>query len=201
MRTTVRSCCWQISVIVLLAGCAPLAAQTVTEKPAAAQAQPSSEPAHKSKATRTWTDDNITSLRTPADMHMANKAAEAEKAAADSQSEAQKKAAGSGANACQLGAKNCAPQLPDKPEAVEALIAKTEQDINRKGKTVEQASVDARQATNETDRSAMESNLEIAKVDLQASKDDLKLLQARLAQLKSESGTDSASGDVPAKSP
>jgi len=200
MRTTLRSC-WQITVIISLVGCGPLAAQTTSERPPAAETQQSSEPAKKPKASRTWTDDTITSLRTPADLYMSSKAAEAENAAADSQSDAQKKASGSAADACRPPATNCASQLPDKPEAVEALIAKTEQDIRRKGDALDQASFNVRQATSDLERSALESNVEIAKTDLQASKDELKLLQARLAQLKSKSGIATTPAEVPAKSP
>jgi len=199
MRTTLRSC-WQITVIISLVGCGPLAAQTTSERPPAAETQQSSEPAKKTKSTRTWTDDTIISLRTPADTYIAKKAAESEKAASDSLLEEQKKTSASTADPCQPPGTNCAPQPTDKPEAVEALIAKTEQDIRRKGDALDQASFNVRQATSDLERSALESNVEIAKTDLQASKDELKLLQARLAQLKSKSGIASTPAEVPAKS-
>jgi hypothetical protein len=190
-----------MTVLISLAGCGPLAAQTASEKPPAAQTEASSESAKKTKAGRTWTDDTITSLRTPADTYMVNKVAEAEKAAPDAQAEGHIKASGSAADPCQPPPTKGAPQLPDKPEAVEALIAKTEQDVRRKGEALDQAAFAVRRATSDMERSALESNVEIAKTDLQASKDDLKLLQARLAQLKSKSGTASVSDDGPAKSP
>jgi len=172
---------WALATVLTCGVLGPVSAQTTSESAPSPTAQHSSDAKTDQKSPRVWTNDDITRLRTPADNYMDQKAnAEPESATA-------RKIASACAGSDQQKAATDGSSLPDNADAVEKLIAKTEEDIDRKQSVLRKASADAASAGSDLQRSELKSNEEIDKADLDASNDQLKRLQARLAQLKSKS--------------
>ena len=137
----------------------------------------------KPKAGRVWTNEDVTELRTPADTY-ADQKASAKQTSSDPSSESGP--ASSSIHASSDPHAEAAKSLPNDPGVIEALIQKTDEDIRRKQKVVDDAVTQAVRATNDLERSALESNVQIAKVDVDSSKDELKILQDKLVELKAK---------------
>ena len=197
MRKVLRALSWEIAVILSLGAPGLLFAQTTSEPTPSAQNQEERDQKKKPTASQIWTDDNITSLRTAADIHMARKNSPVEKTSPDSTSGIKEMLPGSGADPGQQTANTRALSPGDNPEALERLIVIDEQDVRRKQEVFDAASNDAARAGSDLERSGLESNVQIAKADLDASKDDLKNLRARLAQLRSGGGSVSSPARAP----
>jgi hypothetical protein len=134
-----------------------------------------------------WTNDDLSSLRSPADVDAEQKISTNQSAPAPFSSGPPKdKSSGTGNSSQQGIAEN---SLPNDVDAVQALIKKSQEDIVRKQKVVDDAVIAAGEANSSLERSALESNVEIANVDLGFSRDELKLLQAKLAELKAKAGS------------
>jgi hypothetical protein len=183
MMKFLRICCWEIVAIISLGALGPLPAQTTSESAPSAQAQRSADQKSRPKAGRTWTNDDLTSLRTTADTYKDQRDSVAKKPPETSTSETHKNALSPG----EQPAAASDVSLPDNTDAVEALIQRTEEDIHRKQGVFDEASADVVRAGSDLERSVLQSNVQIAKVDVDSSKDELKLLRARVAQLKSKS--------------
>lgn len=145
------------------------------------QSQSSADAKSKPQAHKTWTDDDIKSLRTPSDQYAESGNQRDERSA----SPAQEKVASGRPAPTQQTTETSGLKLPDNADAVERLIQKTEQDIRMKQSVLAKASADMASAETDLERSQLKSTVEISKTDLEVSNNDLKLLQARLAQLKS----------------
>lgn len=183
---------WALAAMLTFGALGPVSAQTTSESAPSPTARHSSDAKTNPKSPRVWTNDDITSLRTPADNYINKKAnAKPESAAA------QKIASGSAGSDQQKAAMDGS-SLPDNADAAEKLIAKTEEDIDRKQSVLRKASTDAASAGSDLRRSELKSNEEIAMADLDASNDQLKRLQARLAQLKSKSAPEPNKATQPA---
>lgn len=98
----------------------PASAQTTSESASSTAPQHSSESKGKQKSPRVWTNDDMTSLRTPADTYL-NHEADAEATPPE-----QKKENRGPGNPVQPNAA----ALPDNADALEKLIAKAEADVN-----------------------------------------------------------------------
>jgi chromosome segregation ATPase len=181
-----RICCWKMAVLLSVGVFCPLHAQNAPRT--TIQSKNSTDSKAKPKARKVWTNDNITSLRTPADEYQ--EWADEKNTGASASAEPQKSSPASGAPGRQNAATNEV-SLPDNVEAVEQQIQKTEQEIRRKQSVLDEASAAVASAGSDLERSELQSNVEGAKLDLDTSNDELKQLQARLAQLKSNRPPDS----------
>jgi hypothetical protein len=173
----------------------PLYAQNATES--AIQRQSSTDPKSKPNVHKTWTDDDIKSLRTPSDRYEES----VNQKTGTSATPAQVKPASGSATPSQQNAETSGLKLPDNADAVEQLIQKTEQDIRRKQSVLERASADMANAGSDLERSELKSTVEISRVDLDVSNNDLKLLQGRLAQLKSNPSPSAHPDKTPDETP
>lgn len=174
------SCC-ALVILFALGVCGRVLAQTTAGSgPSPAAARASSGQNSNQKIPRVWTNDDITSLRTPADDYQEKEAttrsapATEQKIASDKTSPSQPQA---GAHPRSLS---------DDLDTVEKLIAKTEEDVRRKRSILNKASAEAASAGTDLQRSELKSTEEVSKVDLADSEEQLKLLQARLNELKSK---------------
>jgi hypothetical protein len=178
---------WKIVALLLAGAVSPLYAQNGPESAIQGQtqnpgkSQSSIDAKSKPKVYKTWTDDDIKSLRTPSDQYEES----VNQKNATSASPAQEKVASGRATPSQQTTETSGLKLPDNADAVEQLIQKTEQDIRMKQSVLAKASADMASAETDLERSQLKSTVEISKTDLEVSNNDLKLLQARLAQLKS----------------
>jgi hypothetical protein len=178
--------CWPLVVALLSLGLVSTGfAQGAQESAPSAKDQHSSSQSSEKKVARTWTNDDVTTLRTPADAHMDQEDSSAQKAAAESAS-GTKQTTAAPPSAASNQIDHAGSPLPDNKEAVEALIQKTEVDLQRKQKVLDQANADVDQAKTDLERSSLRSNVDLDKEDLSYSQEDLKSLQARLAELKSK---------------
>jgi hypothetical protein len=161
------------------------------------QNQSSADPRSKPKIHKTWTDDDIRSLRTPSDQY--EESANPKKST--SASPAPEKPASGGATPSQQNAETSGLKVPDNAEAVEQLIQTTEEDIRRKQSVLEKAFADMASAESDLEKSELKTTVEVSKVDLDVSNNDLKLLQARLAQLKSNPSPSAHPDKTPDETP
>lgn len=182
-----RVCGWTIVALLSVGIVSPLYAQNAPESAIQSQtqnpsqSQSSADAKSKPKVHKTWTDDNIKSLRPLSDQYEAS----VNQKSATSAAPAQEKVSSGGATSSQQTTETSGLKLPDNADAVEQLIQKTEQDIRRKESVLDKASADMASAESDLEKSQLKSTVEISKTDLEVSNNDLKLLQARLAQLKS----------------
>lgn len=179
--------CGSIVVLLSVGMVSPLYAQNAPESAVQGQTQnpsqslSSADAKSKPKVHKTWTDDDIKSLRPPSDRYEES----INQKSAPSASPAQERVSSSGATSSPQTTVTSELKLPDNADAVEQLIQKTEQDIRRKQSVLDKASADMASAESDLERSQLKSTVEISKTDLEVSNNDLKLLQARLGQLKS----------------
>ena len=182
-----RVCGWTIVALLSLGMVSPLYAQNAPESAIQSQtqnpsqSQSSADAKSKPKVHKTWTDDDIKSLRPLSDQYEES----VNQKSASSASPAQEKVSSGGATSSQQTTETSGLKLPDNADALEQLIQKTDQDIRRKQSVLDKASADMASAESDLERSQLKSTVEISKTDLEVSNNDLKLLQARLAQLKS----------------
>lgn len=190
-------CSWEIAIIISLGAFGPLWAQSTLKPASSVHEQAPNSQKSNAKSARVWTNDNIASARTPADIYKDEEESAtqkpAEKTAAKPQNNNPAAHGDSGRQAA--GASS----LPDNTDAVEALIQQTNEEIGRKQAALDKASADVASAGSDLERSELKSNEEIAQTDLNASKDELQLLRNRLVQLKTKSATTNAqaSGSTP----
>ena len=185
MKQFLQVCSWGILAILSVGSPAPARAQTSQGSVTPVQERSSAQ--GKPRPKKTWTEDDVTSLRKPWDKYEDEKALAAQSSATASASAKQQSAVppSAGGSASQTRASSD-PSLPKTNEEAEAQIHEKEAEIRQKQQVLDKSSRDLESADNDFDRSALKSNVEIAKVDLETSKDDLKQLQARQAELKSK---------------
>lgn len=182
---SLRICCLLVVSLFSLGLVGTIFAQTAQESAPSAKVQHSVSQSDKQKVPRTWTNDDITTLRTPADAYADREDSSAQKAPAKSGS-GTKQTTAAPPSATSSPVDHAGSPLPDNTEAVEALIQKTEADLQRKQQVLDQANADEDQAKTDLERSVLRSNVDLDKDDLSYSQEDLKRLQARLAELKSK---------------
>ena len=185
MKRSLRFSSWGILTVLLIGPFASAHAQTSQSSETPVQGQSSSSAQEKPKPKKTWTDDDVKSLRKPWDNY-GDVAAQSPAGASAKQSTA------APGNAASSGSHTTAPSDPSLPktnEEAEKRIHEKEAEIQQKQQVLDKAAQDVESADNDIDRSALKSNMQIAKVDLEMSKDDLKKLQARQAELRPEAST------------
>jgi hypothetical protein len=186
MKQFLQVCSWGILAILSVGSLAPARAQTSQGSVTPVQGPSSSSAQEKPRPKRTWTEDDVTSLRKPWDNYEYEKALAAQSSATASTSAKQQSAVPPSAGSTSQTRASSDPSLPKTNEEAEAQIHEKEAEIRQKQQVLDKSSRDLESADNDFDRSALKSNVEIAKVDLETSKDDLKQLQARQAELKSK---------------
>ena len=123
------------------------AIQGQTQNPS--QSQSSADAKSKPKVHKTWTDDDIKSLRPLSDQSEAS----VNQKSATSPSPAQEKVSSSGATSSLQTTETSGLRLPDNEDAPEQLIQKTDQDIRRKQSVLDKASADMASAESEDRKS------------------------------------------------
>jgi len=202
MRKSLQVCSWGILATISVGSLAPAHAQTSQDPGNSVQGQSSSSAREKPRPKKTWTEDDVKNLRKPWDNYEEEKALAAQSSAATSakqQSALAATASGSGSETTT----SSDPSLPKTSEEAKRRIYEKAAEIHQKQQVLDKSSQDLESGDNDIDRSALKSNVEIAKVDLETSKDDLKKLQARQAELTSKvtAPPGSEQATPPAKSP
>ena len=182
MKQSLQVCSWGILAILSEGLLAPAHAQTSQGPGTPVQEQSSSSAQEKPRPKKTWTDDDVKSLRKPWDNYEEDKALAAH-SSAEASAKHQSAAAAPAASSGSRTNVSSDPSLPKNSEEAQRRIHEKEEEIRQKQQVLDKSSQDLEGADNEIDQSALKSNVEIAKVDLETSKDDLKKLQARQAEL------------------
>lgn len=193
MKKSQRFCSWGILAILSVGLPVPAHTQTSQEPGTSAQGQSSSSAQEKPKPKKTWTEDDVKSLRKPWDNYEDVAAPSSAGASAKQPSAVAKTAASSGGQTTA----SSDPSMPKTNEEAERRIHEKEAEIQQKQKVLDKSSQDLESADNDIDRSALKSNVVIAEVDLETSKDDLKKLQARQAELRPKPTTQPGSQQAP----
>lgn len=180
MKQSLRFSTWGILAVLLAGSFASAHAQTSHGPETPVSGQSSSSTQEKPKPKKTWTDDDVKSLRKPWDNYE-DVAAQSPAGTSAKQSAA---APGNAASSASHTTAPSDPSLPKTNEEAEKRIHEKEAEIQQKQQVLDKAAQDLENADNDIDRSALKSNGQIAKVDLEMSKDDLKKLQARQAELR-----------------
>jgi hypothetical protein len=185
MKKSLQVCSWGILAIISMGSLVPAHAQTSQGSGTSDQGQSSSFAQEKPRPKKTWTEDDVKSLRKPWDNYEEDKALAARSSAvasAKQRSAVAATASGSGSETTT----SSDPSLPKTSDEAKRRIYEKEAEIHQKQQVLDKSSQDLESGDNDIDRSALKSNVEIARVDLETSKDDLKKLQARQAKLTSK---------------
>jgi len=153
---------------------------------------PKTEPA-KPKAKRVWTNDDVTTLRQPSDVYEEEKRQQAEEAA-----KAKEKAAAGGA-AAQKPASREDKILPKTLEEAEKLVAGKLYEIEQENEYIERLRSEFAEATTDAARAAHQKRLDAAIALLEESNAELKKIDGRLQELRSNPpapGQPAASADA-----
>ena len=195
MKKSLQLCSWGILAIISMGSQAPARAQASQDPGNSVQGQAFSCAREKPRPKKTWTEDDVKSLRKPWDNYEEEKALAARSSAEASTKQRSALAATASGSGSERTASSD-PSLPKTSEEAKRRISETEAEIHQKQQVLDKSSQDLEGGDNDIDRSALKSNVEIAKVDLETSKDDLKKLQARQAELTSKGAAPPGSEQV-----
>ena len=151
----------------------------------AQQAPPAKTEPAKPKAKRVWTNDDVTTLRQPADVYEEEKRKKAEEEAAKSK----EKAAAGGAAADAAKQKPESPEedfLPKTVEDAEKLVAAKQYEIGQQYEAIDLVKKELAEATTDASRAAFQKRIDQLTATLEESVAEMKAVDGRLLELKAK---------------
>lgn len=169
-----------IATLGLLILTCPAAAQQPTQPPPAAPAKPA--PA-KPKPKKVWTNDEVTTLRSPSDEYE-----EAKRKQAEEDAKAKQKADTDKATPVADDKKEDKPKdfLPKTVEDAEKLIAAKQYEIGQQYEAVDLVKAELAQATTDAARAAIQKKIDALNATLEEAVAEMKAIDGRLKELKAK---------------